>query len=505
MYQGKFDAKYRNAENTAELRETVRKQPKAPSAAPAAAPVAVEAPRKKGKPIGSIIFYTLYFLMIAAFCVGVVFLSNWLDGWLTDYQAAQPTTKCEQAFQQLFAAPDWAALYTTAGIQDTDYEGRDEFVAYMENKVGTNPLSYMETSAGLSGDKKYFITMGDQRIGYFTLVAHEESATGIPDWQLGTVELFYSRDEGITVQKMAGHTAYVNGVPLDDSHTIATTHTVAEAYLPVDVKGLRLETQAIDGFLLEPEVTVLDENGQSVAVTYDAENDIYIAEIPESAANTISEEEEARVIGAAETYALYMIEKAYQDDLLRYFDKESNVYTSIYRMDMWMQDSAKHEITDQTVTDYYRYSDDLFSAHVTLTLSVTRRNGTVKNYYVDTTLFFERQSKGWMCIEMTNVDVQEQITEVRITFMNEDTEVHSAFYASDLNQLTIPVVSAPEGQVFAGWYQQNVDAEGNITWSLVFSPDSNGLVNIPAGNELTPMTLYALFQDAPADTTTEGE
>ena len=210
-------------------------------------------------------------------------------------------------------------------------------------------------------------------------------------------------------------------------------------------------------------------------------------------------------IGPARAQKLAKLGIATADDLLRYFDKESNVYTSIYRMDMWMQDSASHAITDQTVTDYYRYSDDLFSAHVTLTLSVTRRNGTVKNYYVDTTLFFERQSKGWMCIEMTNVDVQEQITEVRLTFIHDDNVVHSGFYESDLNQLTIPVVSAPEGKVFAGWYQQNVDAEGNITWSLVFTPDSNGLVNIPAGNELTPMTLYALFEDAPADTTTEGE
>lgn len=494
MYQGKFDAKHRNGENTSELRESLRKHS-------AEAPAVEEAPRKKGPRIGGIIFYTLYFLFIAAFCFGIFYVSNWLEGWLTDYQAAQPTTKCEQAFQQLFANPDWAALYTTAGIQDTDYEGQEEFVTYMENKVGTNALGYMETSAGLSGDKKYFITMGDERIGYFTLVAHEESASGIPDWQLGTVELFYARNEGITVQKMAGHTAYVNGIPLDDSHTIATTHTVAESYLPVDVKGLRLEVQAIDGFLLEPEVTVLDENGQPVAVTYDAENDIYIAEIPVTTANTISPEEEALVIDAAETFALYMIEEATQGELLQYFDRESNVFKSIYGMEMWMQGSNNQELKDQTVTEYYRYSDDLFSAHVTLTLSVTRRNGTVKDYYVDTTLFFERQERGWMCIEMTNVDIQEQITEVRITFIHEDNVVHSAFYVSDLSQLTIPVVSAPEGKVFAGWYQQNVDAEGNITWSLIFSPDSNGLVNIPAGNELEPMTLYALFEDAP----TEGE
>lgn len=527
MYRGKFDEKRRSGD-AAQVREVARQRVNAPEkAAPineSPAPVAVEIPKteavkaapkketpvvekpqRKGPRVGSVVFYSLYFLFIAVFCIGVFLGRGYLINWLEDFQAGQPTTKCAEVFQQNFADPDWAALYTKIGAQDTPFEGVDAFVAYMDAKVGDTELTCMETSAGLSGDKKYFINMGEEHIGYFTLVSKGESADGIPSWDLGEIVLYYERTEGITVQKMAGYTAYVNGVALDSTYTVATIYTVAEAYLPDDVLGLRLDTQAVDGFLMEPEVTVVDPEGNQVAVTYDAENDIYIAEIPASPTNTISEEEEARVIKAAETYALYMIEKATQGQLLSYFDRESNVFRSIYGMDMWMQNCSNYELKDQTVTDYYRYTDTLFSARVSLTLSVTRTNGTVKDYNVDTTLFFELQDGKWMCIEMTNKDVQEQISEVRITFMQDETNLGSAFYATDVAQIPGPVMTAPEGQVFAGWFIKGVNSNGHTTWTKVFDADANGVISVPNSMTLEPMTLYALFEDAPETTEAEGE
>ena len=49
------------------------------------------------------------------FFVGIFITLNWLNGWLGKYEAAQPTIKCQQVFDQLFANPDWAQLYRLAG------------------------------------------------------------------------------------------------------------------------------------------------------------------------------------------------------------------------------------------------------------------------------------------------------------------------------------------------------------------------------------------------------
>ena len=71
--------------------------------------------QKRGPRTGSMVFYGFYFGLILVFFVGIFITLNWLNGWLKDYQAAQPTIKCQQVFDQLFAAPDWAQLYRLAG------------------------------------------------------------------------------------------------------------------------------------------------------------------------------------------------------------------------------------------------------------------------------------------------------------------------------------------------------------------------------------------------------
>ena len=37
---------------------------------------------------------------------------------------------------------------------------KEEYITYMENKVAGQSLNFVETSAGLSGDKKYFVRLG---------------------------------------------------------------------------------------------------------------------------------------------------------------------------------------------------------------------------------------------------------------------------------------------------------------------------------------------------------
>ena len=135
----------------------------APKKAPAKkAAAAQEAPvkakkQKKGPRVGSVIFYTIYFLFILAF-FGATYLGlNWLHGWLSDFEAAQPTLKAQQVFQEVFTDPDWGALYEAAGAKDSLYEGKEQYVNYMEEKVGDAKLTYMETSAGLDQTKKKFI------------------------------------------------------------------------------------------------------------------------------------------------------------------------------------------------------------------------------------------------------------------------------------------------------------------------------------------------------------
>lgn len=540
MYQGKFDSK--NKRTAVDVSELVAQRNSAPSQEqPQRQPVRENLPRtnpartqqptgqqnvrqsqptrqpsgkrppatqtvpekhRKGPRLGGVIFYTLYFMFILVFFVATFFGLQWLQGWLADYQAAQPTTKSQEVFDQLFSHPDWGALYDAAGIENTPYEGKDQFVAYMENKVGDSQLTFKETSAGLSGDKKYFVLLGDEKIASFTLSGQTAAITDIPDWELGGVELFFDRSETFYIQNVDGHTVEVNGVPLDDSHVIQIATTAAAERLPIGVTGTSTCTQEISDLMAVPTVTIFDKSGKSMEVSYDAETHTFTEQ---TEANTISDSEREAALNAAKTNCLFMIEKASKADIAKYFDTSSDVYSVIVNLgNLWVQDNNGYRFTKEEVSDYARYSDDLFSAHVVLNLNVTRKDGTTKDFGYDQTLFFRKQDTGkWLVYDATNADVNAPVGKVRLTFMNGDTVLSSEFVKTDATELDTPLVSAPEGKVFIGWYR--IDKYDNgTTYTMAFDPDENGHVTIPNGTTLEPMTLYALFETPSGTDATEG-
>ena len=485
------------------------KKPAAPQEAPAKTKK-----QKKGPRVGSVIFYTIYFLFILAF-FGATYLGlQWLHGWLSDFEAAQPTLKAEQVFQEVFTDPDWGALYESAGAKDSLYEGKDQYVAYMEEKVGDSKLTYMETSAGLDQTKKKFIVkLGDEKVATFTLTDRNKvgnmnlgdltnlenikDMADIPDWQLGAVEVFFERVGTYYIVKMGDHTASVNGVALDDSFTIQKATTVAEKYLPEGTNGFITCIQQIDGLMEVPTVTITDKDGENVEVSYDEAARTFTAQ---TESNTISDEVNEIALEAAKAYSQWMIDELHDRAVIaKYFDASSDAYSRIVKStELWMQNHAGYRFENDSVTDYARYSDDICSVKVKTDLIVTRLDGSEKTWAFNQSMFFRKNEAGkWLCFESTNVDVSEPVGKVRLTFMQgEDLQLTTDFYETDAKEIITPKLPVPEGQVFSGWVTISRNENGDTVYNVEFQPAEDGTVKLPEGNTLKPMTLYALFQDA---------
>ena len=502
-----------NAQRPAGAQQSGNPQRPAGAKAPAKRPAApMEQPpakkKKSGPRLGGVIFYTLYFMFILVFFLATFLGLTWLHGWLTDYEMAQPDGKAEQVFTQLFTDPDWGALYDAAGAKDSAYEGRDAYVTYMEDKVGDSQLNYLETSAGLSGNKKYLVRLEDEKVASFTLVdkAKNENEdmsnkfknmSRIPDWQLGAVEVFFNREGTYYIEKLDGHTAYVNDVPLTDEMTIQVATTLAEKYLPEGTTGVSMCTQQIDGLMAQPTVTVFDKSGKQMEVTYDEATRTFTERLE---SNTMSDDQREAAIKAAETYCNWML--AVDNDrghAAQILDPTGTAYkdlTSIPRDQLWVQSNNGFTYDNINVSDFALYAGDIFSVRVTLDVNVTRTDGSIKNYPFNSSMFFRKSDTGkWMCFNTTNVDVSQPVGRVRLTFMSGETEVHSQFYSTDSKEIVTPVVPTPEGKVFTGWVTIEKDDSGATVYNLQFQPDAEGKVAIPEGTTLKPMTLYALFQN----------
>lgn len=480
---------------------------KAPAKRPTPPPQQPETKKKKSGPrLGGVIFYTLYFLFILIFFLATFIGLTWLHGWLTDFEMAQPGGKAEQVFTQLFTDPDWGALYESAGANDSAYEGKEAYVAYMEQKVGDSELNYLETSAGLDKyTKKYLVRLGNEKVASFSLVDKNQVDSAsldnldkigdIPDWQLGSVEVFFNREGTYYIEKLDGHTALVNDVALTDDMTIQVATTLAEEYLPAGTTGASMCTQQIDGLMAQPVVTIFDKSGKQMEVTYDEATRTFTERLE---SNTMSDEEKEIALEAAKVYCKWMIKEVTdRGTIAKYYDPSSETYNNIVKTtELWMQDHGAYTFSNESVTNYARYGEDIFSVSVSLSLDVTRTDGSVKNYPYSQSLFFRKSDTGkWLCFAATNKDVSVPVGRVRLTFMNGQNEVHSQFYSTDSKEIITPVVPTPDGKVFTGWVTIDKDDSGTTVYNLQFQPDAEGKVAIPDGTTLKPMKLYALFQN----------
>ena len=459
--------------------------------------------QKRGPRTGSMVFYGFYFGLILVFFVGIFITLNWLNGWLGKYEAAQPTIKCQQVFDQLFANPDWAQLYRLAGDPtgtgtnkyDTQFEGQDAFVRYMTEKVGSQQLSYVETSGGLTG-KKYLVRLGTEKLASFTLLGQQENIIDIPDWQLGEVELFLNRNQSIKIRKMENHVAYINNNPLSDDYTIQIASTKADERQAAENR-IRTSIQEVDGLLTTPELLVYDQTGAPIEVRYNADSGMFEEQI---SAIAITDEERSAVFGALEAYAGFMINASgSRAAVAKYFDGGSQTYNDIVKMngELWMNADRGHDFLNEEILGYTKHSDTLFSVRASMVMHVKNKDNTEKDYNVTQSMYFQYKNNKWVCTEMTNEDITAPVGEVRLSFYDlAGNQLSSDFYSTGIKSLTTPVVTAPAGKVFKGWATVETNDQGQKTWNVVFQPDEMGNVTFPDGYNLVPMKLYPLFQNA---------
>lgn len=424
-------------------------------------------------------------VLILLCCASIPFRSL-----LEQYEASQYKYYRDSVYEMLFEDPDWALLYDLAGVESTEYEGKNAFVEYMEEKVGDQELTWTETSTGLSDSHRFLLRCGGETVAAFTIDQTDADGALLPSWTLTGVEVFFERTESVTIQTLPDYTVYVNGIALDESHITTTVHTVAEDHLPEGVHSYRwVELQAGD-FLVEPDVVILDENNNPVTVYYAEQTDLYSTDIPVSP--EITEEEYSIVTEAAKARALFDIRAINISQLRQYFDSTTQIYTDISDADPFVKSYRSYTIDEESlaVTDFCRYSDDLFSAKVSVSMEIKVKWKTYKTYERTATYFFTRSGSGaYLVTSETEADLLKQIKQVHLTYMMNDTVLLSEMLDSGTTVFHAPEAANAEGSQPSAWGK--LEEDGSIT--VVLEVSSDGSFVLAEGQSLEPMTLYPLY------------
>lgn len=438
-------------------------------------------PRKKKSGKGLLIFFCVYAVLVALALFGMYCGISAMVPKLEGYGVTQPEEPPRDFFAELFAEPDWEALYTLAGESDTPCEGAAQYRAYMEEKTAGAELTCREVQSGAPNVRRFHVELGEEKVATFTISGSEPA--------LDELILYYTRSHSVTVEKKPEHTVYINGTALDDSYTVRYTDTVAEDHLPEGVHGVRLVQQQIDGLLVPPQIEVKDENGAAVEVTLEEETGIY--RLPFSTFPDMTEEEKTTVRKAAVADAQYSMRMISAAQLGQYFHRDSDIYQQIVGNDLNMQKHKSHSVDENSVeiSEFCRYSDSLFSARVKLTVNVIRNAGTLKVYKLDKTYFFTPNGEGrYLVSDYTNQPLQGKREQVRLRFAVQEDAPVSMMVDTTARTVTPPSVEVPQGAQLTGWAVRTADETGAVTLTVRVLPDGTVL------GDPAPMTLYPVFQ-----------
>lgn len=450
--------------------------------------------RSKGSRTLTIIFYTVYFVLTLALIGSLLYVNARLESRLADYENTHANNRSREIFREWFADPDWARLYDMAGITDSRYERSDAFAAAMTDLVGDRELTCQETSAGLSGQRKYLLKLDDETIGWFTLENRASKKAQLPQWELGQVYLNHARNEAVTVLTPEGVTVKVNGVALTDDHVIRIDTTPAQEYLPQGIHAPRTYTHYLQGLMTTPRITAEDSQGKALEVVFDADSGCFLVLRQEQA---ITSELQALSLKAAKAWVQFRITHGFPQELDRYFDTDSDVCQQLLSAAPLVTEGLQAPITwgEEAITDFCAYGETVFSVRIRLPASYSGDDGEQAQLNLDQTFFFRLENSDWKCYAVTDTDVTAPLSYVRVTFRLNDQVIQSNMYPANAAELPLPTVSAPSGQAFAGWFRRETGADGATAYILVYGPGQTDAVPLSPDSVLEPITLYALFEN----------
>ena len=480
-------------------------------------PEEIQKPRRRSvlPVITGVIFYLLVAVCIFLFWQKTQDKVSNLDQQLAAYELSQPPHFAQVLFEEHFTSPDWGALYDAAAPDMlTPYEGRDAYIRYMESKVGTEPLTYTHHRDLSESEIEYDVYLKKEKIASFTMV-NKGSDSASPNWEFGSVKIFYTNDQTYRIEYAIGHTVKVNGIVLNDSTIVKSTQllpTNALKMLASQFPVLGVNTHEIQGLMSAPIVTIEDAEGNSLEVSYDEKNHVFSESLSQKA---VPQQIQDLALNAVHTYCKFMLQQANSSEISKYFQSGTNTHKVITNSRReHLQKPVSCSFTEEQVSNLVYYSSDFYSVDVKLTVQMPRNDGTVKQDLVEKSLFFQQKENGsWICTNMTSEKLFDDVTTVRVKFVQDGNVLSSRM----INQKE-PVIYCPDAViptelpdnspshtlkkeddsqlekiVFAGWGLKLLDPDGKPYYQPVFQVGLDRKADVPGGLLENPITLYPIF------------
>lgn len=345
-------------------------------------------------------FYKVYFSVIAVFLILLAAFLIYLRGWLVDYEAAQPETMVNSVIENYIKSDDFYKIGEMAPLTVSDYESKEVINKTISQAIKDKKITLASTASRIDGcDVAYTVKADDKKIITIYFKKTAESSSLLAKYEIISVAFDESFYKSVTVTMPKGCEIKINGVALNEKD-VKTTQLpeIPEKYKSKNLSGGCYAT--IEKMLSTDVEIQATQDGKTLPVTKKDEQYSVASNIDEKLKKELSEFAKE----ASKTYSAYMQSDSSMAAIRKYFATDTEFYENIRTSEVnFVLDHEGYGFEDVKVHSIQKFSDKLYSCHVTLT-QVLKRGGTKYRDYYNKNVFIYVDGDDMVVINLQSTE-----------------------------------------------------------------------------------------------------
>lgn len=355
----------------------------------------------KGKAMSR--YAKIYISVVAVFAVLLIIACVVLWSLLDAYEKTRPKHVAEEVFNDYFVSGDIGSMMENYLPEKLKFETKESINRGFAENYDPSKLAFFSVATSTDKSEQYAVSYDDRRIAYYTLSPTDKKAGfGFEYYKLSDAEFFFADSADINVMVQKGQKLMINGVEVPDEYiTEADIKSASYQYMPNGVTGIMYDKYTVSGLLFDPVVAIVSADGVELPVVFnEAEQCSYAQTVYNE---KLAAEQSGYVIKAVTEYTKYMSNDASFGAVATYLDRDSAIYDRVRSVTVtWVRDHSGYRIFDEKATEFYEYSDGVFSCRVTMTETLSRPGYSDYVEHVDVTLYLRRVNEKYLIYEIVN-------------------------------------------------------------------------------------------------------
>lgn len=349
---------------------------------------------------GTIVFYSIYFVLLAAALSAAAAGLGKLWEFLQHYESCQIYHATDALTRELNSG-DISRL--CGGVEDTvsPYENGETVRRQLSERFTGDFSLKRNIKESTKENPVYTISCAGEPVGFarLTVTGHDE----LYGFEIFGVERVYGvrlvQNERVALELPSGCTAKINGVELSEYSAHSTAEIKEAAHFGEYLANApKLESYTVDGLMYQPEVEFCDRAGKPLEAVRD-DSGAYACGLPTYDAETAKQAGEF-ALEFSELYSRYIANDAYFSSLSGYIPESAELYNTLktYEGQFYTYHSG-YDFTSEQVKSVTQYSDTCFAVRVSYDHEVYY-GGETFTYPADNTIFAVSTGQGWRAVDL---------------------------------------------------------------------------------------------------------